>query len=198
MEDPLEPVALTTERLVLRPLTADDVDAVFAACQDPEIQRWTTVPAPYERSHAEQFVHGINPVGWREGTFCNFGSFRRDTGALVSSIGPMDIRRSARVAEIGFWTAKWARGNGFTVEAVRAVAEWTFIALGMERLTWQAEVGNVGSRAVAEKAGFTVEGVLRAQLLYRGTRRDVWIGSLLPSDLGLSTDHPYLPASEIP
>ncbi len=42
----MEPLILTTPRLVLRPFEASDVDAVFAACQDPDIPRWTNVPSP--------------------------------------------------------------------------------------------------------------------------------------------------------
>ena len=42
-----------------------------------------------------------------------------------------------------------------------AVCRWGFGALGLARVDWFAEVGNAGSRRVAEKAGFTIEGVLR-------------------------------------
>lgn len=59
---------------------------------------------------------------------------------------------------------------------------WAFRELGVERLEWHAEAGNEGSRAVARRLGFHMEGTLRAQLVRGGTRRDVWIGSLLPSD----------------
>ncbi len=52
-----------------------------------------------------------------------------------------------------------------------------------------------GSRAVAEKAGFRVEGLLRAGILQRGTARDCWIGALLPEDLDLTPSLPYLPAA---
>jgi hypothetical protein len=47
---------LTGARVRLRPWRADDADAVLAACQDAEIQRWTEVPVPYRREHAEGFV----------------------------------------------------------------------------------------------------------------------------------------------
>ncbi|WP_162252590.1 GNAT family N-acetyltransferase, partial [Streptomyces griseoruber] len=43
----MEPVTLTTDRLVLRPLGPQDTDAVHAAAQDPDIRRWTTIPSPY-------------------------------------------------------------------------------------------------------------------------------------------------------
>lgn len=194
----MEPITLTTERLVLRPLAPSDADAVHAACQDPEIQRWTEVPSPYTREDAREFVEETSPNGWRDDSLYNFGAFTRDGGRLVGSIGLLRLallRAPERQAELGYWTAKEARGRGYTVEAGEAVARWAFGALGVERLLWFAETGNEGSRAVARKLGFTMEGTLRSALIHGGTRRDAWAGALLPSDLGLPQQTPYLPFS---
>ncbi len=83
-------------------------------------------------------------------------------------------------------------------EIVRALAHWAFTGLGCTRLVWRAEVGNAGSRAVAERVGFVVEGVQRAGLPNKGTLRDGWVGALLPSDFGLPSPLPYLPARDLP
>ncbi|QMV23211.1 GNAT family N-acetyltransferase [Streptomyces sp. SCUT-3] len=193
----MEPVTLTTERLVLRPFAPADVDAVHGACQDAAVQRWTQVPSPYRREDAEYFVERVCPEGWQQDTRYNFGSFTRDGGRLVSSIGLVGLALmpgEQRTAEVGYWTAPGQRGRGYTAEALRAVARWAFTACGADRLEWYAEVGNEGSRAVARRAGFTMEGTLRSRVLHRGTRRDAWAGSLLPSDLGLPSRLPYLPA----
>jgi RimJ/RimL family protein N-acetyltransferase len=86
-------------------------------------------------------------------------------------------------AEVGYWTAPWGRGRGATAEAVGAVCRWGFGALGLQRVLWRAGVGNWGSRAVAERCGFTVEGRLRlADVRRDGTRGDDWYGSLLATD----------------
>ncbi|CAL9431889.1 Putative ribosomal N-acetyltransferase YdaF [Streptomyces sp. enrichment culture] len=192
----MRPVTLGTERLVLRPFEPQDVPAVHAACQDPDILRWTTLPEPYERRHAQEFVLNIGPAGWREDTAYNFGVFTRD-GELAGSMGLVRITPpgpEGRLAELGYWTARERRGRGYTVEAARAVADWAFGELGVERLEWFAEAGNTGSRAVAERLGFVVEGTLRARITFRGTRRDAWVASLLPSDWGRTAAVPYLPA----
>jgi RimJ/RimL family protein N-acetyltransferase len=75
--------------------------------------------------------------------------------------------------------APHARGRGVMTQAVQAVCRWAFEACQRERIEWYAEVGNEGSRRVAEKAGFTVEGVLRSRLVHHDGRVDAWIGSLL-------------------
>ncbi|MFI0896632.1 GNAT family N-acetyltransferase [Streptomyces sp. NPDC020983] len=192
----MEPVTLTTERLYLRALEPADTDAVLAACQDPEIPRWTSVPSPYTREHAADFVQRLSPLGWQDDTMYNFGVFTRASGTLVSSMALVRLGQLAapvRQAELGFWTVKEQRGRGYTVEAARAVCRWAFEDLGVERLEWYAEAGNEGSRAVALRLGFVMEGVQRAKVAQRGTRRDAWVGALLPTDLGLPAQAPYLP-----
>lgn len=192
----MEPITLTTDRLLLRPLASGDVDAVFAACQDPEIPRWTSVPSPYTREHAVGFVEQISADGWRDDSLYNFGVFTRDGGALVGSMGLVRLGQLAaptHQAELGYWTAKEQRGRGYTVEAARAVCAWAFDALGVERLEWYAEAGNEGSRAVALKLGFVMEGTIRSKIVQQGTRRDTWSGSLLPSDWDRASATPYLP-----
>ncbi len=188
----MEPTTLTTDRLVLRPFAPSDEDEVYAAAQDPDIQRWTLVPSPYTREDAHAFVSGIAPTGWREGTAFPFAVRLGAEGPLVASVG-MHVR-GAESFEVGYWAAKEHRGRGYVAEAVRAVARWAFTERGVVRLEWRAEVGNAGSRAAAEKAGFRIEGLLRAGIEQRGTSRDCWVGSLLPSDLGLPSRLPYLPA----
>lgn len=192
----MEPTTLTTERLLLRPFGIQDLDAVHSACQDPDIQRWIPVPEPYGQKDAEEFVCEANPGGWRTDTMYNFGVFTK-AGVLAGSMGLVrlsQLRTPERQAELGFWTVKEHRGNGYTVEAGRAVADWAFTALAVERLEWVAEVGNEGSRAVARRMGFVMEGTQRARIVQRGTRRDAWVASLLPTDWGRATETPYLPA----
>ncbi|MFG1805816.1 GNAT family N-acetyltransferase [Streptomyces sp. NPDC049040] len=192
----MQPITLTTGRLLLRALESSDVDAVQAACQDPDIPRWTTVPSPYTRAHAADFVERISVEGWRDDTLYNFGVFTRENGVLVGSMGLVRLAQlpaPGRQAELGYWTAKEQRGKGYTAEAGRAVCDWAFAALGVERLEWFAEAGNEGSRAVALRIGFVMEGTVRAKIVQHGTRRDAWSASLLPSDLGRESATAYLP-----
>lgn len=192
----MDPVTLRTERLILRTPRPVDIQAVYEACQDPGIQRWTSVPVPYTWQDAVDFVERMAPHNWREDTSYTFCFFRRDTGTLAGAIGLVRLATAGlqRQAELGYWAAKESRGRGYTTEAGQAVVRWAFERLGVERLEWHAEVGNEGSRAVAGKLGFTMEGTLRSKVVHGGTRRDAWVGSLLPSDVGLPQALPYLPS----
>ncbi|MDF4250992.1 GNAT family protein [Streptomyces sp. WMMB303] len=216
----MEPITLRTERLLLRPFEEWDEAALAAACDDPDIQRFVPVPEPYTLKDAEEFVRGVSANGWREDTMYNFGVFTRsgpdgaggggDGGAeegraaddgdaggeLVGSMGlvRLSLHTAERQAELGFWTARGHRRKGYTAEASRAVVDWAFTALGVERLEWLAHVENTGSRAVAQRLGFAEEGVARARIVHRGTRRDARVAALLPSDLGHPQPTPYLPS----
>lgn len=188
----MEPVTLTTARLYLRPLGDADIEAVHQACQDDEIQRWTAVPSPYQHTHAQAFVREITPRGWAHDTMYNFGAFERAAShdrrargdTLVASVG-LGVRSADRgVLGLGFWTAREQRGQGYVTEAAAALCHWAFDTLKARRVEWRALKGNLASRHVAERIGFTLEGTLRNQAAHRGTIRDEWIGSLLPQDLG--------------
>ncbi|MEV4426788.1 GNAT family N-acetyltransferase [Streptomyces sp. NPDC049602] len=187
----MKPVSLTTRRLLLRPHDPSDEDAVLAACQDPDIQWWTDLPTPYERRHAAFYLGELVPRGWQDDTMYHFAVVARDSATLVASA---NIHCHAGTWGVGYWTVAEHRGRGYATEAVLALARWAFTDRDVQRLEWRAEAGNWGSWAVAKKAGFTMEGLLRAAQSSNESLRDSWIGALLPVDLGLPFTLPYQPA----
>lgn len=106
----MEPVTLRTDRLVLSIPTAADVDAITDACQDPEVPRWTTVPSPYTRENAEEFVEQV--VRWWADGEETVWAIRRD-GALAGMIGLHRITAHTHGgdAEIGYWGTAAFRGQ---------------------------------------------------------------------------------------
>lgn len=174
----MDPVTLETDRLVLRAFAPVDVDAVYEACQDEDIQFFTPVKVPYRRADAEKRIGEELPAGWATGESCTLGAFRRDSGALVGSYCLFLI--SPGVYELGYWAVREQRGRGYSVEAARALCDWGWDTLDIHRIEWWAMTGNTGSRAVAEKLGFTVEGTLRKRgIANDGKPHDWWVGGLL-------------------
>ncbi|MEV7565445.1 GNAT family N-acetyltransferase [Streptomyces tanashiensis] len=106
----------------------------------------------------------------------------RENGALVASV---NVHRHADTWGIGYWTVAEHGGRGYATEAVLALANWSFKERGVQRLEWRAEAGYMGCTAVAQKARFVREGILRATRTNSNSLRDTWTGALLPSDLGL-------------
>jgi RimJ/RimL family protein N-acetyltransferase len=162
---------IRTKRLVLRPYRPDDVDAVHRACQDPGIQHWiTAIPVPYTLEVAHTFVTETTVRERAEGRALSV-AIEAD-GELVGSSGVYPRAEGRLGPEIGYWVAPWARGRGYAAEAARGLADWAF-AHGAGRVHLFADVRNHPSVAVARRAGFTQEGVVRGCLEYRnGSRGD--------------------------
>jgi RimJ/RimL family protein N-acetyltransferase len=132
---------------------------------------------------AEEYVGRTCVQGWERGDVATFAIAESTSGRLLGSIALHGLDGRAGIAAVGYWCVPQARGRGVMTQAVGAVCRWGFASCGLERIEWYAEVGNVASRRVAEKAGFTIEGVLRSRLVHRGVRVDTWIGSLLKSEV---------------
>ncbi|MFJ4044653.1 GNAT family N-acetyltransferase [Microbacterium sp. NPDC089987] len=177
----MDPVSLRTERLVLSIPTEADIDAITAACQDPEVPRWTTVPSPYTRQHAADFVELV--AGWWADGVETVWAIRKDD-ALAGMIGLHRITAHPHggEAEIGFWGVAEFRGQGLMGEAARAVIDYGFDQLGLARIAWRAVAGNVASARTARSLGFHYEGLLRQGLTSPRGRDDGWVAGLLASD----------------
>jgi RimJ/RimL family protein N-acetyltransferase len=147
--------------LVLRPMRPEDADAITAACQDPEIPRWTFVPSPYARADAEQFI-ARNAEEAAAGKTVNLLAVDARDGRLLGSFGLMEIGREPGYGEIGYWVAGGARGRGIATRATRLLADWARTELGLSRLEILPHKDNTPSRRVAEKAGFRDSGALMA------------------------------------
>jgi len=171
---------LRTERLVLRPYRPQDAAAVFTACQDPETSRWLPqLPQPYTRADAETWVGRAAPAERADGVGLPV-AIEAD-GHLVGSAG-VHLRRGRLGPEIGWWVAPQARRRGYAAEAAHALAGWA-LGLGAVRVHAFVDVGNLASQAVAHRAGFVREGVVRGCLLRRdGSWADAVLFSRLPGD----------------
>jgi RimJ/RimL family protein N-acetyltransferase len=178
---PLPDPPLTDGDIRLRPWERRDVPAVTAACQDPEIPRWTVVPRNYTERHARDFIahaEGDLAAG-RELDLAVVDTGDRVLGAMgMSNFDWADMK-----GEIGYWVVPEARRRGVGSRATRMLAEWALTGLGLERLELLAHPENEASQRLAERAGFTREGVLRRYRRRHGVREDLVMFSLLAEDL---------------
>ncbi len=179
IEFPVE--GLGDGRIRLRLHADADVPAIVAACQDPEIPRWTRVPDQYGETEARAWL-AQETEGRAGGEALGLVIVGPDDGGLLGSIGARLELADGR-CELGYWTARRARGRGVATRAVRLLSGWAFEALGVGRLQILVEPDNTASRRVAERAGFAFEGVLRSYLVNKGVRRDAASYSLLRGEL---------------
>jgi RimJ/RimL family protein N-acetyltransferase len=174
------PIVLRTDRLVLSMPVGADADAVFAACQDVELQQYTTVPVPYTRADAEAFVGEYVPEAWAAGAEHVFG-IRPHVDAPLWGVVSWQREREA----VGYWLAAEHRGRGLMTEALRALLGWVFEHDQVERLRWEAYAGNLGSAIVAQRAGFRWRGEGPCSVAGRdGAHPWGWHGELQRAELG--------------
>jgi len=177
---------LADEVVTLRPWGADDAPVVVAALDgDPEIARWLDqVPQPYGLDQAREYLAACRR-DWEEGAGATFAVLDATDGRALGSLGIRLAGLEDGVAEAGYWTAREARGRGAATHALRLAARWILGHEGVERLQLRTDALNVPSQRVAEKAGFTREGVLRSSHYNPrlGRRVDYVMFSLLPGEL---------------
>jgi RimJ/RimL family protein N-acetyltransferase len=177
----VKPVLLRTARLVLSTPVASDAAAIFAHCQDADLQRWTTVPVPYTADDARTFVDEHVPQGWRDGTEAVL-AIRPAGASTLMGLVAWQRRRGF----VGYWMGAGHRGQGYMAEALRAVVEWVLgPSHDVASLRWEAVAGNVGSAHVARAAGFRWVGFGPCDVVDRsGSRPPGWHAVITRDDLG--------------
>jgi len=169
---------LTDRVVALRPWRRRDAAELVSCIDgDPEIAVWLDqVPQPYRMADALAYIGGIGESA--------FAITEASSGRVVGSIG-VRFNDEGDIGELGYWVRADARGRGFTTRAVVLACRWAFARDGVARLQLRADVDNVGSRRVAEKVGFTLEGVLRSAHWNSrlGRRQHHALYSLLPGEL---------------
>ena len=163
--------------LVLRPWTEDDVEAIVAGCNDPEVAWWIpTIPSPYTEQDALAFIRGeVVPDADAMAIELN--------GRVVGGIG-IGLNSNDYRATVGYWMAAEARGQGICTRALRLLSRHALDGLELQRVQLITDPDNVASQRVAEKVGYQREGVLRAHLRHPDGRiRDSVMFSLLPGEL---------------
>jgi RimJ/RimL family protein N-acetyltransferase len=94
-----------------------------------------------------------------------------------------DVELEQRRAAVGYWLAPEARGRGVATRAVRLIARWAFEDLEVARLELTCSPDNHASQRVAERCGFTRQGLLRSHTQFKGERRDTVVFRLLSGEL---------------
>lgn len=174
--------ALRTDRLDLRPPRPEDADELFAAIADFDIVRYlSTPPWPYTRAAADGYVARVTAAA-AEGRGIYFTVRRLSDGRLV---GNADLRFDPeRTAHFGYWIAKEFWGQGYATEALGAILEHGFGALGLDRIWGAAMPENPASVRVMEKHGLEDAGMMTVkrpnfgdavEMAVRDIRRADWL-----------------------
>ena len=179
---------LETDRLILRRMTMRDAADVFLYSKDEEVARHVLWSAQKDIAEAKDYCRFMmkryrcdQPSSW--------GIIEKKTGRLVGTIGYMAFSEENNSVEVGYSLARWLWGKGMATEALRAVIDYTFEAMDINRIEAQHELANPSSGRVMEKCGMKKEGVLRQRLYNKGRYVDVALYAILKEDYEKSKRH---------
>ena len=133
-------------------------------------------PFPYTLEDAQSFVRSCIQMEGK-GQLCRAVCLE---GKAVGSIGVFlgqDVYR--RSAELGYWLAEPFWGRGLMSFAVQQICQQAFLNFDILRIYAEPYAHNIGSRRVLEKAGFSLEGVLKKSVYKNGQVYDSCIYALV-------------------
>lgn len=180
----LAALRLETPRLYLRPLATDDIDSIHRLADDPAVaEGLSDLPNPYPLEAAIGLVHGMRQAMDARAAYALGIELKAPVSpdtliGIVFLIPEPEHRR----AELIYWLGQGYWGNGYATEAVRAVLEFGFGILGLDRIHASYFTRNPASARVMEKAGMRFEGVMREHHVRRGQALDLGSYGILRSD----------------
>lgn len=171
---------LTTERLVLRPLTPHDAPSLFTVFADPAVVRyWSTEPWT-DISFAESAIARALE-SYRDETDIRFAVELAGSGEMIGTVNLHHFFNQNRRCELGYAIASAHWGHGYATEAIRAALEHGFSAVDLNRVEADIDPRNLASAVVLEKLGFRKEGFMPQRWLVHGDYADTVFYGLLRS-----------------
>jgi RimJ/RimL family protein N-acetyltransferase len=169
---------LLTERLRLRPFTSADEGALFALHTNAHVLRYWDAPPWTARERATRFVEASTRLA-EDGTGVRLAIDRLADDVFLGWCSLSRWNPDFCSAAMGYCLNDTAWGLGYATEAARAVLEWAFDALPLNRVQAETDTRNVASARVLEKLGFVREGTLREDCIVNGDVSDSWVYGLL-------------------
>jgi ribosomal-protein-alanine N-acetyltransferase len=172
---------LTTQRLRLRQIDAEDTDAIFAIYSDEETMRFYGEDA--HRSPAEtRVLIGQMHESYRQRRSIRWGITLKDQTTIIGSCGFHNFNLDAYHVETGYSLKRAFWGQGIMTEAMHAVLTFGFSELGLHRIEAIIDIANTRSKNLLLKLGFTYEGSLRQRFYFHDQFEDEHFFSLLADE----------------
>jgi RimJ/RimL family protein N-acetyltransferase len=169
---------LLTARLRLRPVAADDADALYSLHSDARVLRYWDSPPWADRARAERFVRASRQMA-DDGTGVRLAVDRASDSTFIGWCSLGRWNPDYRSAALGYCYGEAAWGHGYATEAARALLGWAFDTLDVNRVQAETDTRNLASARVLEKLGFVREGTLREDCVVDGDVSDSWVYGLL-------------------
>ena len=172
---------LHTARLRLRPFTDADANALFALHSSASVLRYWDAPPWTDPGRAELFIAACRRMA-DESTGARLAVDRVSDGRFIGWCTVTGWNRDHRSASLGYCFDEAAWGHGYATEAARALLQWAFVTLDLNRVQAETDTRNAASARVLAKLGFVREGTLREDCVVNGEVSDSWVYGLISRD----------------
>ncbi len=151
---------LFTNRLVLDQLNSSDIPKIIEYAGNSKIAEMTlNIPHPYEEKDAIFWLNRAHQ-GLKDKTEYSFAVRLKSSEAFIGGIGLM-VNNRFNLAEFGYWIAEPFWNNGYATEATRALLEFGFEELQLNKIHASHLIGNPASGRVMIKNRMIKEGELK-------------------------------------
>jgi RimJ/RimL family protein N-acetyltransferase len=169
---------LTGERVILRPVSEDDVAGLMDLLGDAEGNRLTGTHAEFTEEAARRWYATRGEQDDR----LDLAIVERASGNYAGEVVLNDLDRGNRSIGFRIGLRPGFQGRGLGSEATRLVVAYAFDVLDLHRIELEVYASNPRARHVYERAGFTLEGTKREALLWDGAWVDAHVMSILATD----------------
>ncbi len=169
---------LETERLLLREITKDDAEGIFACFSNENVTRFYGQDTLVNMEQAEQFVEFFSE-SYAKKRGIRWGIERKGTKGLIGTIGFNAWSPKHKRAEIGYEINPEQWRKGYTSEAISKIVSYGFESMGLARIGAIVFIENEASNNLLTKMGFQKEGILREYMYQNGMAHDTNVYSLL-------------------
>lgn len=172
---------IETEHLCLRKLEEADLADLFAYASDPEVAKYVTWPVHKSVNDSKQYLKFILKQ-YDLGQIAPWGITLKHSNTLIGTIDFVSWNTAHHSAEIGYALARQYWGRGIVTEAAKALVDFGFKQMALQRIQARCYVENIGSARVMKKIGMQFEGIARSALYVGDQFHDVRIYAIIKED----------------
>lgn len=178
---------ITTDRLSLRAISHNDLDAIYEIFSNPEVMRyWSTPPLPHKQAASDLITEILESFERRQSL--KWGITLPSANVIVGTATLFQPDFGNHRVELGYALGRKYWGQGYMGEALEAVLDYAFFELEMHRIEADVDPRNTSSVRMLERLGFQREGYLRERWQVNGEIQDaLFYGLLRPDWKGLQT-----------
>ncbi len=180
----VEASPIRTERLLLRPLTIDDLDDVLVYQSDPEVLRYMLWPArdrAAAREHLERRVDLVRLAHDGDGLVLAVET-QESPGRVIGEVNVSLTSVADRQAEVGWIVAPEFQGRGYAFEAASRILQLCFEGLGSHRVHARLDPRNAASVALCRRLGMREEAHFVEDLFFKGEWADTGVYAILEAE----------------